>query len=229
MASLHVTPGLLRRQGGIRESMESNMKALSILALGTMLLAGVASNAHAAPTTYRIDKAHSAGHFLVKHLGVAKVRGKIAPIQGVVTIDDKNVENSSVKGDVPIANIDTGVEKRDKHLRSADFFDAKNHPKLSFESTRVIKKPDGKHEIVGKLTMRGNTKIVIFKLDELTPESKNPFGPPIRALTATTTVNRHDFGLSWNKVVEGVQVVSDDVQITIELELIRNDNSKNKS
>jgi polyisoprenoid-binding protein YceI len=205
------------------------MKKTITLALAVLFLGSFSLAAHAEPVTYRIDKAHSAGHFLAKHLGLAKVRGKIAPIQGVVVIDDKNILNSSVKGDAPIASIDTGVEKRDNHLRSKDFFDAKNHPKLSFESTRIIQKEDGLHEIVGKLTMRGNTKIVVFKLEELTPESKNPFGPPIRALTATTTVNRHDFGLSWNKVVEGVQVVSDHVKITIELELIRNDSQNSKS
>ena len=183
------------------------------LALGS----GLAS---AKGVTWKIDSAHSAAHFSVKHLMVSNVHGTFSAVSGEVVIDEEDPTKSTATATIGVESVDTGIEKRDEHLRGPDFFDVKQFPNATWQSVRVIPGKDKEHfQMVGKLTLHGVTKVVVLET-EVTGEAKNPFGPPIRGATATATISRKDLGLVWNKAIEGGGVViSDDVKLTIELEL----------
>lgn len=191
--------------------------ALSLLA-ATFALPSIV---HAAPKAYTIDVAHSSANFKVRHLAVSNVRGTINDMKGDIVIDEADITKSRFNATLNVASIDTGIKKRDDHLRSPDFFAASKHPTITFNSTRTFKKKDGTINIVGKLTIRGTTKVVVLEVEELTPEGNNPFkkGGKTRGVVAHTTINRQDFGLGWNKVTEGVAAVGDTVKIELELEL----------
>lgn len=172
------------------------------------------------PTAWNVDSSHSAANFSVRHMMVTTVRGQLGPISGSVEYDGKDVR--SVKADVKIDvnGITTQNAKRDGHLRSDDFFDASNHPAITFKSKRVESGPSGTFKLVGDLTIRGNTKEVVLNVDGPTPPVKGMGGVRIGA-TATTRINRLEYGLKWNSMVEAGPVVSDEVNITIDLELTR--------
>jgi len=171
--------------------------------------------------TYGIDRTHTSVGFKVKHLVVNTVRGNFGKFDGSVTLDEKNLKNSKLSAEIDAASIDTGTEKRDDHLRSADFFDVSNHPTITFTSS-TFKKTKGGYEVVGKLTMHGVTKPILLEVKDISPEVKGPRGEMHRAFVATGTINRKDFGLNWSKTVEGTgAVVSDEVQLVLEVALVR--------
>ncbi len=172
-----------------------------------------------AAATWDIDPVHSHVGFKVEHLVVTKVRGNFNTFSGTVMIDDKDITKSKVNVTIDAASIDTRNQKRDDHLRSEDFFFVKKHPQITFTSTR-IKKGKGKTlEVFGKLTMRGVTKPVRLVVEGPSPEVKDPGGNLHRGLSATTTLRRQDWGLTWSKTVEGTSVVGDEIEIEIEVEL----------
>ncbi len=186
----------------------------SIVALAALSLPSLA---HA--EAWKIDPAHSTSTFKIRHLMVTNVSGSFGPPTGTVDIDDKDITKSTVTAEVEAAKIDTGIEKRDEHLRSADFFDVKKHPKITFKSKSVAKAGDGL-KVTGDLTMHGVTKEVVFDVEGPTAPIKGMQGNLVRGLSATTKINRKDFGLTWNKAIEGGGVVvGEDVAITIDLEL----------
>ncbi|MEI2731951.1 MAG: YceI family protein [Dermatophilaceae bacterium] len=167
------------------------------------------------PGTWTVDPSHSEVGFVARHLMVTKVRGRFGQVAGTVTIAE-TFEDSSVTATADIASVSTGNADRDAHLRSADFFDADNHPQMSFTSTAV-----GPDSLQGDLTIRGVTRPVRFDLS-FEGVAADPWGNTKAAFEATTTVNRKDWGLEWNAALEGGGVlVSDKVQIVLEVQLLK--------
>jgi polyisoprenoid-binding protein YceI len=174
----------------------------------------------AAPTAWEVDPSHSQVGFAVKHLVVSTVRGDFEKYSGKIQLDDEDVAKSSVEATIDVNSIDTKVADRDAHLKSADFFDAANHPAITFKSTRVEKAGKDKLKVRGDLTLRGVTKPVTLDV-VTTPEVKGMSGEARRGFSATTKINRKDFGLAWNKAVEAGPVVGDEVAITLDLEVVK--------
>ena len=175
----------------------------------------------AAPTTWAIDTSHTQSMFTVRHLVVSNVRGQFDNTTGSVTLDDKDVTKSSVEATIDAKTINTRDAKRDEHLRSADFFDVANHPTITFKSTRVEKAGEDKLKVTGNLTMRGVTKPVVLDVELPAATGKDPGGNTRKGFSATTKVNRQDYGLKWSKAVEAGPVVGDEIKIELEGELIQ--------
>lgn len=189
----------------------------SVIAL---VLAFVAVPLQAA--VWQIDGTHSSASFRVRHLVVATVTGKMSGIKGTVTLDDKDITKSSVNAELDPATIWTDNKKRDDHLRAADFLDVKKFPKITFKSTAVKKLSAGKLEVSGDLTIKGITRKVILKVEGPTQAIKGPRGFMHKGVQANITINRQDFGVTWmKKLPAGGLIVGNDVQITLDLELIR--------
>jgi polyisoprenoid-binding protein YceI len=196
----------------------------SLLLASTLLLGGVtpaaapaAEPAPAAPATWQIDAAHSEVSFRIRHL-VSRVRGGFNDFSGSIVADPANLSTGTVQVEIKTASIDTNNERRDNHLRSGDFFDAPTHPTIAFRSTRV--EANGRDlKVHGTLTMRGVTKPVVLEgrlLDVGGVAGKRRIG-----FEASTTVNRMDYGVSWNRAAEGGgAVLGDEVQITLNIEAV---------
>ncbi len=175
-----------------------------------------------AVTTWKIDPAHSAAEFKVKHMMISNVKGKFHEISGVLTLDDSEPSLSQVEASIPVSSLATGDAQRDGHLKSPDFFDAAKFPVLTFKSTEVRKTAEGEYAVVGTLTMHGVSRNVSFAVEDLGISGKDPWGNTRLGLTATTRVNRKDFGLTWNSALEtGGVLVGDDVQITLDVQFIK--------
>lgn len=188
------------------------MKKVLRPALATLALLAVASAAFAAPVKYTIDKPHSEIGFDVRHF-FTKVHGRFTDFQGTIVFDDADPSKISVDASAVTASISTNNEKRDGHLQSPDFFDAANHPALTFKSTKVTAAGKGKYKVAGDLTMRGATKPVVFDAEFLGAGNRKA------GFTATTVVNRKDFGINWNKVLDnGSVMLADDVTISLSIE-----------
>ena len=182
-----------------------------------------ASAAIAAPssTTWKIDSAHTHAEFAVRHMMVATVKGRFAEVSGTITLDESNPASSSVEATIPVASIDTKQADRDAHLRSADFFDAENHPNLTFRSTRVEPKGENEFTAYGELTIRGITREVALE-GEYLGTGKSPYGFTVAGFSARTKINRKDYGLNWNAALEtGGVLVGDEVKISLEVEAIQ--------
>ncbi len=168
-------------------------------------------------TVWTIDPDHSDVEFSVKHMRIATVKGRFSDVTGQITIDYENIENSRVEVEIGAASIDTRNEKRDAHLRSADFFDVESFPTLKFRSSR-IEQSGGNLVITGDLTMHGVTRQITLDA-EFNGQAGNPTGHQIISYTAKTELNRKDFGLNWNATLEtGGVLVGDDIRINIEIE-----------
>lgn len=181
-----------------------------------------ALGAAVAADSWQIDSHHSAAQFAVRHMGIATVRGEFHNLQGAVLLDESDITKSSVSVTMDVASVDTREPDRDKHLRSADFFDAEKYPKITFHSTRVEQPSPGKLKITGDLTIRDITKSVV--LDATVPPAPiiDSWGNLRTAASATTKINRQDFGVKWNsKLKSGEWVVSDEVSITLDIEMTR--------
>jgi polyisoprenoid-binding protein YceI len=171
-------------------------------------------------TSWNIDTSHSGVHFAVRHMVIAKVRGAFTRWQGTVKFDPAALDDAKVSVSIDAASIDTREEKRDAHLRSADFFDVENHPTLTFESTKVERVSDEQYRVIGDLTIRGVTKQVVLETEAL-GTGKDPWGNQRIAFQATTSVNRRDFGLTWNQALEaGGVLVGDKIEISLEVQAI---------
>jgi polyisoprenoid-binding protein YceI len=189
------------------------MNKITPLALLSALL--VAHSAFAADT-FAFDKAHSTIGFQVRHL-FSKVPGKFDDFSGQIKLDEANPEQSSVEVTIKTASVDTGVKMRDDDLRSPNFFDAKKFPEITFKSTSVKRTGENTADVTGDLAMHGVTKEVVLKV-ELLGKGAGMQGAITSGWDAGTALKRSDFGLSWNKVIEGTQVVGDDVQIELHIE-----------
>jgi len=191
-----------------------------ITSLSTIL--ALALPAIAFSSTWTIDPDHSNVGFKVRHLMVSNVRGSFEKHTGTVEINDKDITKSKVEVSIDTNSINTNVAKRDEHLRSADFFDVAKHPTMTFVSKKVAKAGKDKLKVTGDLTLHGVTKEVVLDVTELSKESKDPWGNIRRGATATTKINRKDFGLVWNKALEtGGVAVGEEIFITLEIEMIK--------
>jgi len=197
-------------------------QSLSGLTLAAMLLATLAVSAPAATTTWQIDPAHTAAGFSVKHMMIATVRGQFKGVTGTVNWDDQDVGKSTVDVTIDANTVDTGEPKRDADLKSANFFDVAHYPTITFKSTKIEKISAAKMKVTGNLTIRGVTKPVVLDVEGPSGAIKDPWGNTRVALNATTTVNRMDYGAKWNANLDGGGVVvGDDVNINIDLEMIK--------
>ena len=172
-------------------------------------------------TTWNFDLSHSSVNFHVRHLMVSKVHGRFAKWGGSLVIDNNDITKSRVEVTIETASVDTKEEKRDAHLRSADFFDTEKYPTMTFVSTNVTKKSDDELEVIGDLTIAGTTKSVKLSV-ESAGIVKDPWGGTRAGFSAKTTINRKDFGLHWNAALEaGGVLVGEKVEIEIEIEAIQ--------
>ena len=177
----------------------------------------------AAPTvaTWQIDAGHSLVEFAVKHMMFTTTKGRFGEFSGTIVYDEANVANSTVAVEIVAASIDTRDEKRDGHLRSADFFDSETFPTIGFSSTRVESTGGDGFKVYGDLTIRGVTRPSVLDA-ELTGQGRNPWGQDVIGFSATTKFKRSDFGLEWNAALEtGGVLVGDEVKIVIEIEASR--------
>lgn len=182
----------------------------------------VCAVAPAAAETWVIDSSHSGAYFSVKHMMVTNVRGHFSDMKGSVEFDGTDISGIQVQATLDASTIDTRDAKRDEHLRSPDFFDVANHPTIEFKSKKATPKGNGKFTLVGDLTMRGVTKEVTLEVEGPTPAVQDPWGNTKVGATATTTLNRQEFGIKWNKTLDaGGLVVGDEVQVTLEMELAK--------
>jgi polyisoprenoid-binding protein YceI len=171
--------------------------------------------------TWKIDPAHSEVNFSVRHMMISNVRGQFEQFTGTVNFNEENPALSSVDVQIDTASISTKESMRDNHLKSPDFLDVEKYPTMTFKSKYV--RPTGKNsgEIVGDLTIRGVTHEVVLDV-EYSGQAKSPWGTTSAGFTANAKINRKDFGLTWNQALEtGGVLVGDDIKITIELEVVK--------
>jgi polyisoprenoid-binding protein YceI len=168
-----------------------------------------------------IDGSHSNASFSVKHMMITNVRGEFTKLEGQVSYDAAKPEATQVEAVIDVASISTREEKRDGHLKSADFFDAEKFPKITFKS-KSVKVKGSDLAVTGDLSIHGVTKEVVLEVEEPSAPSTDPFGNVRVGATATTKIKREDFGLVWNAALEtGGVLVGNDVKITIDISLIK--------
>jgi polyisoprenoid-binding protein YceI len=185
------------------------------------IAAALALPAPAATSNWNLDPNHSSAQFSVRHLGLSTVRGAFSTVKGTVSFDDKDVAKSTVDVTIDVASVDTRQPDRDKDLKSDKFFDAAGFPSITFKSTKVEQASPGKLKVTGDLTIRGTSKSVVLDVDGPTAAVKDPWGNQRAAASATTKINRQDYGVKWNaKLDNGGVVVGDDVNITIDIEMV---------
>jgi polyisoprenoid-binding protein YceI len=171
------------------------MPGLVRLAVSTSLALTLSALAHAQASTWKIDPAHAAAEFSIRHMGLSNVHGHFGGVNGEIVLDPASLSKASVKATVDVTTIDTGVADRDKHLKSADFFDVAKYPTLTFVSKKVVKTADG-YAVTGDLIMHGVTKEVVLSMDPLSKEQSmaapNMPAQTRRGFDATTTIHRQD-------------------------------------
>lgn len=173
-------------------------------------------------TTWEIDPVHSSAQFKVRHMMITDVKGELGKVTGTVNIDDGNLSKSTAEATIDTTALNTREPNRDKHLKSPDFFDVEKYPAITFKSTSFKKTGDGKYTVAGDLTLHGVTKPVVLQVTAPEREVKDMQGTVKRGASATTRINRKDFGLTWNKPLEtGGVLVGDEVDIAIDLELAK--------
>lgn len=167
-----------------------------------------------------VDSSHTNVEFSVKHMMIATVRGRFSEVEGVIEGDPSDLTSARFEATINAASIDTRQNDRDQHLRSADFFDAENHPTISFKSTGGEKTGENEYKITGDLTIRGETRPVTLDVT-FEGQGKDPWGGERIALTARGKINRKDFGLTWNAALEtGGVLVSDEVKLELNVEAV---------
>ena len=169
---------------------------------------------------WKIDSAHSEVTFSVRHMMISKVRGNFEKFSGTIDFTEENPANSTVSVEIDAASINTREEQRDGHLKSPDFLNVAEFPTLTFKSTRVEPSSSDEGKLIGDLTIRDITKEVVLDV-EYVGKAKSPWGTTSAGFSGSTTINRTDWGLTWNQTLEtGGILVGDKIKIDIELELI---------
>ena len=172
--------------------------------------------------TWKLDPAHSSAEFKVKHMMISNVKGSFSGLSGTLIENTVDSTLSSVAASIDVSSISTSDAQRDGHLKSADFFEAEKYPTMTFTSTKVERKSDDEYRVTGDLTIHGVTKPATFAVEGPTAPGKDPWGNTRIGLSATTKINRKDYGLTWNATLEtGGFLVGEDVQITIEAQFIK--------
>ncbi len=172
--------------------------------------------------TYEIDPAHSSVHFSIRHMMISNVRGGFSGVKGTVVYDPDNLTESGIRAEIDVNSINTLDEKRDAHLKTPDFFDVEHYPTITFVSKQVEKLSDGEFNVTGDLTIHGVTKETVLKVDEVSPEGKDPWGNMRTGASAKAKVSRKDFGLVWNAPLEtGGILIGEDVKLEFDIELVK--------
>jgi len=173
-------------------------------------------------TTWNVDPAHASAEFKVKHMMIANVKGYFSKVSGILHHHETDPTKSSVEASIEAASLETREPQRDAHLKSPDFFHVEEHPTLSFKSTAIKVVGDGELKVEGDLTIRGVTRKATLAVEGPTPQQKDPWGNTRMAISATTKINRKDFGLTWNAALEtGGILVGDEVTITLDVEFVK--------
>lgn len=172
--------------------------------------------------TYNIDPTHSGVQFQIRHLMISTVRGSFTGLKGTVTHDTEDPSNTTIEAEVRVDSITTNDEKRDGHLKSPEFFDTAKYPVMTYKSTKVTAKGDGGYTVNGDLTLHGVTKPVVLDVEEVTEETKDPWGNTRIGATAKGKLKRSDFGLVWNAPLEtGGVMLGDDVKIEFDIQMVK--------
>jgi len=178
-------------------------------------------SALAQTSTWNIDPAHSTAQFTVRHLAISNVTGNFTKVTGSVVLNETDITQSQVSASIDVSSVDTRVEARNKDLKSPNFFDVEKYPTIEFKSKRIVS-GGGKLQVIGDLTIHGTTREVTLDVDGPTPELSDPWGNSRRGISATTTINRRDFNLTYNNLLKtGEAVVGDNVKIQIDAEMVK--------
>ncbi len=198
----------------------SQLLAVSLLVSGLFASQGQAKEQIATSTGWTIDPAHSSARFTVKHMMISNVNGSFGKVTGNVQYDGQNLPKSNVDAVIDVSSINTNEPKRDEHLKSKDFFDAEKFPTITFKSKKITTTDDG-FKILGTLTMHGVSKDITLDAEPMGPVV-NAHGKTRTGTSASAKVNRKDFGIAFNQALDnGGAVVSDDVKITLDVELVQ--------
>lgn len=190
--------------------------------LAALLFSSHSPSLAAADNAWSVDTSHSAARFTVRHMMVSNLAGQFQKVSGTVQYDGKNLNKASVDATIDATSVDTHDSQRDEHLRGKDFFETDKYPSISFKSKQVTPAKDGSFKILGTLTMHGVSRDVTLEAEPLAPAVKDPWGKTRTGTSATTKINRKDFGITYGKNLDnGGAMVGDDVKITIDIELIK--------
>jgi len=184
----------------------------------------MSSTSAAIPTiaTYTIEPTHSSAHFKVRHLMIANIRGEFSKVSGTVMFDSANLDGSGIAAEIDVNSINTREPDRDKHLKSADFFDVANYPTMKFQSKKIAADGPEGYTVTGDLTIRGVARETILNVTGPTPEVKDPWGYTRRGAEAVAKISRKDFGMTFNAALgTGGVMVGDEIEISLELELVK--------
>ena len=173
-------------------------------------------------STWNIDPVHSVAEFKVKHMMISNVKGQFTGVSGSLKLDETELTNSVIEATIDAASVNTREEQRDAHLKSADFFDVEKFPTLAFKSSKVTRKGDGELAVEGELTIHGVSRKVTFDVEGPTTPGKDPWGNTRIGISATTKINRKDYGLTWNAALEtGGILVGEEVTITLDVQFVK--------
>ncbi|HEY5282356.1 MAG TPA: YceI family protein, partial [Polyangia bacterium] len=171
-------------------------------------------------TTWELDPSHSTIEFSVRHMMVSTVKGRFEKVKGTVELDDKDVAKSTVEVTIDLGSVNTNEPKRDAHLKSPDFFDVAKFPAATFKSTKVQKAGKNKLKVTGDLDLHGVKRQVVLEVEGPTDAYKTPFGTTVRGVHATGKIDRKDFEIGWNKVLDnGGVLVGNEVSLDLNAEL----------
>lgn len=168
-----------------------------------------------------VDSSHSSIEFSIKHMMIAKVKGRFNSFEAHIEADPLDLTTADINFSIDVASIDTRNSDRDAHLRSADFFDVEKNPKITFQATKIVPKSEGEYEVTGDLTIRGVTRSETFTVT-FEGSGKDPWGNEKAGFSGYGTIKRSDYGLTWNAVLEtGGVLVGDEVKISLEIEAVK--------
>lgn len=170
--------------------------------------------------TYQIDPKHSAARFKIRHMMIANVGGEFNSVSGTVDFDQAKPDQSKIEASIDVNSLHTGDPQRDGHIKGGDFFDAAQFATITFRSKKVAAAGTG-YKVTGDLTLHGATKEVTLNVESVSPEITDPWSLQRRGLVATTTINRKDFGMGWNADVGSGVMLSENIEITLDLEMTR--------
>jgi polyisoprenoid-binding protein YceI len=197
------------------------LKTARRIAIASAIALLASLSALAQTSTWNIDPAHSTAQFTVRHLAISNVTGNFTKVTGSVVLNEKDITQSQVSAGIDVSSVDTRVEARNKDLKSPNFFDVEKYPTIEFKSKRIVS-GGGKLQVIGDLTIHGTTREVTLDVDGPTPELSDPWGNSRRGISATTTINRRDFNLTYNNLLKtGEAVVGDNVKIQIDAEMVK--------
>jgi len=181
-----------------------------------------AADTNVAVSTWNIDPVHSVAEFKVKHMMISNVKGQFTGVSGKLTLNDADITRSQIEATIDAATINTREAQRDAHLRSADFFDVEKFPTLSFKSNKISRTGEGELSVEGELTIHGVTRSVAFAVEGPTAPGKDPWGNTRIGISATTKINRKDYGLTWNAALEtGGILVGEEITITLDVQFVK--------